>query len=166
MIISAIVAMDKNHAIGSKGGLPWHLSDDFKNYKKITTGHALVMGRKTFESMKRPLPNRINIIVTRNKDYEIPKECYLVSSVEEGIELARSLGETECFINGGGEIYKNSFHLLTRLHMTYVDCKLIEADTFFPAIDYSKWERVESFSHPKDERNDYAWEYVLFEKRV
>ena len=100
MIVSVIVAYSKNLAIGLDNKMLWRLSDDFKNYKKITTGHCLVMGRKTFESIGKPLPNRTSIIITRNTDYQAPEGCYIVHSLEEGIAKAKELGETECFING------------------------------------------------------------------
>lgn len=164
MIISTIVAYAKNHAIGLDNKMLWHLSDDFKNYKKITTGHCLLMGRKTFESIGKPLPNRTSIIITRNQDYKAPTGCYIVHSLEEGFELAKSLGESECFINGGAEIYKQAMPKVTRAYITVVDCKIQKADAFFPAVDFSNWTLKESFTHPKDERNEFSFDFFLYEK--
>ncbi len=164
MIISAIVAVSKNMAIGLDNKMLWRLSDDFKNYKKITTGHCLIMGRKTFESIGRPLPNRTSIIITRNKDYQAPEGCFVVHSLEQGIEKARQLGDDECFINGGGQIYKEALPVIQRAYMTNVDCTIEKADAFFPKIDFTSWKLIESFSHPKDEKNEYSWEFNYYER--
>ena len=164
MIISAIVAYSKNFAIGLDNKMLWHLSDDFKNYKKITSGHCLLMGRKTFESIGKPLPNRTSIIITRNKNYIVPEECYIVHSLEAGIKKAKALGETECFINGGAQIYEQSLPLLDRAYITTVDCEVENADAFFPQIDFSNWKKSQSFKHQQDEKNEYNWAFSIFDK--
>lgn len=164
MIISTIVAYAKNHAIGLDNQMLWRLSDDFKNYKKITTGHCLLMGRKTFESIGKPLPNRTSIIITRNLEYKAPTGCFTVHSLEAGINLAISLGETECFINGGAEIYSLAMPLVTRAYITEVDCEISKADAFFPKIDFNSWNLKESFTHPKDEKNEFSFTFSLYEK--
>lgn len=164
MIISVIVAYSKNYAIGLDNKMLWRLSDDFKNYKKITSGHCLVMGRKTFESIGKPLPNRTSIIITRNPAYSAPEGCFVVHSLEEGITKARELGETECFINGGAQIYKQSLPLINKAYITNVDCEIANADTFFPEIDFGLWKKIETFHHKRDERNDHSWTFNLYEK--
>jgi len=164
MIISVIVAYSKNQAIGLDNKMLWRLSDDFKNYKKITTGHCLIMGRKTFESIGKPLPNRTSIIVTRNKEYQAPENCYIVHSLEEGIEKARDLGDLECFINGGAQIYTEAMPKVNRAYITTVDCSIEKADAYFPTIDFTSWNEVSGFSHPKDEKNEYSWEFKQYER--
>lgn len=164
MIISVIVAYSKNYAIGLENKMLWHLSDDFKNYKKVTTGHCLLMGRKTFESIGKPLPNRISIIITRNLDYSAPEGCYIVHSLEEGITKAKALGETECFINGGAQIYEQSIPLINKAYITDVDCEIKNADTFFPKINFDSWKKVDSFCHHKDDKNEYSWTFNVYEK--
>lgn len=165
MIISVIAAYSKNFAIGFDNKMLWHLSDDFKNYKKITSGHCLVMGRKTFESIGKPLPNRTSIIITRNLNYKAPEGCHIVYSLEEAIAKAKALGETECFINGGAEIYKQSISFINKAYITDVDCEIDHADAFFPKINFDTWKMIESFHHPKDGKNEYSWTFNVFEKK-
>ena len=164
MIISAIVAYSKNLAIGFDNKMLWRLSDDFKNYKKITTGHSLVMGRKTFESIGKPLPGRTSIVISRNRKYKVPEGVYLVHSLDEAIECAKGLGETECFINGGAEIYNASKDKISRAYITKVDCVIKQADAFFPEVDFSSWIEKETFKFEQDEKNQYDWSFHLYEK--
>ena len=164
MIISVIVAYSKNLAIGLDNKMLWRLSDDFKNYKKITTGHCLIMGRKTFESIGKPLPNRTSIIMTRDKGYQVPSGHYIVHSLEDGIKKAKELGETECFINGGAQIYKEAMSKINRAYITTVDCTIDKADAFFPNIDFSTWTEIETFSHLKDKKNEYSWKFNKYER--
>jgi dihydrofolate reductase len=165
MIISLIVAFSKNKAIGLDNKMLWRLSDDFKNYKKITMGHSLIMGRKTFESIGKPLPGRTSIIITRNKDYSAPEGVHVTYSLEEAIDLAKSLGETECFINGGGEIYKQSLSLVDRAYITTVDCVIAKADAFFPETDFKDWKESDSFKFSKDDKNEYDWSFAVYNKK-
>ena len=164
MIISVIVAYSKNYAIGLENKMLWRLSDDFKNYKKITTGHCLIMGRKTFESIGKPLPNRTSIILTRNKNYQIPEGHFVVHSLEDGLKKAKELGDTECFINGGAQVYEEAINIVNRAYITTVDCNIEKADAFFPKIDFSTWKEVEGFTHSKDEKNEYSWEFKKYER--
>ena len=152
--IILIAAHDPNLTIGVNGKIPWHYSEDLKFFKKTTFGFPIVMGRKTFESIGKPLPNRTSIIVTRNKEYQAPENCYIVHSLEEGIEKARDLGDLECFINGGAQIYTEAMPKVNRAYITTVDCSIEKADAFFPNIDFTSWNEVSGFSHPKDERNE------------
>lgn len=165
MIVSLIVAYSKNMAIGLDNKMLWHLSDDFKNYKKVTMGHSLIMGRKTFESIGKPLPGRTSILITRNKNYRAPDGVYITHSLKEAIELAKSLGDSECFINGGGEIYKESLPFVDKLYLTEVDCTIEKADAFFPEVDLLKWNKVDGFKFSKDSKNEYDWSFSLYEKK-
>ena len=164
MKVSIIVAHSENLAIGLDNKMLWRLSDDFKNYKKITMGHCLVMGRKTFESIGKPLPGRTSIVISRNKSYSVPDEVVLVHSLEDALKHAESIGETNCFINGGGEIYKQSIPHLTDAHITFVHTEISKADAFLPQIDLSLWNKKETFDFNKDEKNQYNWTYTHFEK--
>jgi dihydrofolate reductase len=128
--ISIIVAHSKNLAIGKANTLLWYLPNDLPRFKKLTVGHPIIMGRKTYESIGRPLPERPNIVITRDKNLEIPG-CIIVNSLGEAIEKAGEIDKEEIFVIGGGEIYKEALHLTNRLYLTFLD-KDVEADTFFP----------------------------------
>src|SRR5210317_2069393 len=117
MIISQIVAMDENRAIGVHNRVPWHLPDDLKRFKTLTMEHHIIMGRKTYESIGNPLPGRTNVVITRKQDYQ-PDGCLVVHSVAEAIDLAENRGETETFIIGGGEIFKQSLELTDRIYLS------------------------------------------------
>lgn len=138
---SIIVAMSANHAIGKDNKLMWHIPEDLKRFKEITSGHHVIMGRKTYESiidqLGKPLPNRTSIVITRNKDYEIQEGGIVVSSIEEAFKAAEDLGETEVFVIGGGEIYDNTVGVVDTIYMTRLLDMFDEADTFFPAVDYT-----------------------------
>ena len=130
-MLTMIAAAAENNALGKDGDLVWHLPDDFKRFKKLTTGHHIIMGRKTFESFPKPLPNRTHIVITRNRDYT-KEGCIVVHNLEDALKIAE--GDTQPFIIGGGEIYKLALNAsekieLTRVHDTF------EADAFFPEID-------------------------------
>ena len=164
MKISLIVAYSQNKAIGLNNRMLWRLRDDFKNYKKITMGHCLIMGRKTFESIGSPLPGRTSIVISRNKDYEVPEGVILTDSLEGALEVARLTGDDECFINGGGEIYSLALPHVTTAYITEVDTEIEKADAFFPKVDFSSWKEVDSFTHQKDKSNDHNWTFFKYEK--
>lgn len=158
-----IAAAGENGELGKDNDLLWHLPDDFKHFKQLTSGHKIIMGRKTFESFPKPLPNRFHIVITRKRDYQIdhPK-CTVVHSLEEALTLVEQ--EKQAFIIGGGEIYKQALpHSdgieLTRVHGSF------EADTFFPEIDPQEWELVEESFHDKDERHTYAFTYLSYRRK-
>lgn len=159
--IALIAAAAENNALGVDDDLLWHLPDDFKRFKELTSGHKIIMGRKTFETFPKPLPDRTHIIITRDKDYK-PKfsGCIVVHSMEEALKLAEN--DSLSFIIGGGEIYNLGLPYankieLTRIHATF------EADTFFPEIDKTKWKLVAEVYHPKDERHKYDFTYLTYE---
>ena len=161
--ITMIAAAGENDALGKDNQLVWHLPDDFKRFKKITTGHKMIMGRKTFESFPGPLPNRPHIVITRDRSYTVDHPaCVVVHSLEEALEH-RTPDET-VFIIGGGEIYKLAMEIsdiieLTRIHANF------EADAFFPRIDPDQWELIKEEHHPQDERHAHAFTYLTYKRK-
>ncbi|MBZ9728284.1 dihydrofolate reductase [Salegentibacter sp. JZCK2] len=160
-MITMIAAAAENNALGKDQDLVWHLPDDFKRFKKLTTGHHIIMGRKTFETFPKPLPNRTHIVITRKDNY-LKKDATVVSSLEKALEFAKK--DEQPFIIGGGEIYELGMDIadkieLTRVHGTF------EADTFFPEIDKKEWKLVAEEFHPKDENHDYAFTYLTYVRK-
>lgn len=163
MIISLLVAMDENRGIGKDNGLPWRLSSDLKRFRALTMGHHILVGRKTFESIGKALPGRQTIIVTRNESFK-PQGCFTVSSVEDGMQLARDRGESELFICGGAEIYAQSLGLADRMYLTLVHA-IIDADTFFPDWTSDDWVEEGRERHEADDKNQYPFTFKLLRKR-
>ncbi len=164
MIVSAIVAKAKDNVIGKDNDIPWYLPTDLKYFKKTTLNHHIIMGRKCFQSIGKPLPKRTNIIVTRNPFY-IVSNCYIASSVEEALEIAYDNGEEEAIIIGGGEIYKLTQKLWDKLYITEVHAE-IEGDIFFPKIDTKKWVKVSEESHQKDAKHEFDYSFLVYEKKA
>lgn len=163
MKISIIVAKLLNNVIGKGNQLIWRLSSDMKLFKSKTTGFPIVMGRKTYESMGKPLPNRTSIVITRNKDYQLPEGHFLVHSLEEAIQLCISRKFDQVFIIGGAEIYHQAIPLCDELLVTEINA-ILEGDVFFPEIDPEKWERISEVQFQKDEKNDYDFNFVTYKK--
>jgi dihydrofolate reductase len=161
-MLTIIAAVSENNALGKDNQLLWHLPEDFKRFKTLTSGHYIIMGRKTFESFPKPLPNRTHIIITRQLDYTASEGCIVVPSFEKAIELCPK--NEEAFVIGGGEIYQQSLELVNKIDITRVHTSL-EADTFFPAIDTTKWKLVFEEFHPKDEKHDYDFTFLTYVKR-
>lgn len=157
MILSIIVAVDKDGGIGIGNRLPWHISTDLKRFKSLTMGHHLVAGRKTFESIGRALPGRTMIVVTRNRDYSA-EECLIAHTLSQALTLAESRGEDEAFIIGGGEIFVQSIDIVDRLYITYVHTS-VHADVFFPKIDLSEWEEISVSEHDTSETDEHPSTY-------
>jgi len=153
-MISIICAIGKNKAIGKNNKLLWDIPDDLKHFKKITSGHPVLMGQKTFESIGKPLPNRLNIIMTRDKNFQ-PKNCLVVYSLEEAIEKANEADNQEIFFIGGGEIYRQALPYADKLYLTIVEDSP-EADTFFP--DYSEFKNI--ISEEKHNLNNLNYKFV------
>jgi dihydrofolate reductase len=153
LIISIIVAMDKKRGIGLDNKLPWRLPADLKRFRELTMGHHIIVGRKTFESIGKPLPGRQIIIVTRDRKYR-REGCLIVHSVEDAISLARSRGESEVFVCGGAEIYARALPLAEKIYFTLVDAE-VAADTFFPEWNEQEWREQESIHSEADEKNEY-----------
>ncbi|MEY2629938.1 MAG: hypothetical protein RLZZ469_834 [Bacteroidota bacterium] len=160
-MITVIAAVAENNALGKENQLLWHLPDDFKRFKALTSGHYIIMGRKTFESFPKPLPNRTHVIISRQANYQ-PEGCIVVNSLEQAIEACPKTEEV--FIIGGGEIYRQSIAVADKLDLTKVHASF-EADTHFPEIDLSQWQLVFEEHHPKDERHDYAFTFQTFTRK-
>jgi dihydrofolate reductase len=162
MRISLLVAMDENRGIGIDNGLPWHISTDLKRFKSLTMGHHLIMGRKTYESIGKPLAGRRMIVVTRNLGYQADG-CLIAHSVEEALKMAEAFGESEVFVIGGGEIFSQSIDIADRVYLTLVHAHLV-ADTFFPEIDASQWIQLEETDHPAGDRDRFSHSYRVLER--
>jgi dihydrofolate reductase len=164
MIISAIAAMSSNRVIGRDGDLPWHLPRDMKFFKETTMGHHIIMGRNNFASMDyKPLRGRINIVLTRDPFF-ITSSAIVMHSIEEALSYAYDAGETEVFIIGGGEIYKQSLPLLDKIYLTEVITE-VAGDTYFPEIDLNEWNVASSLLVAPDEKNEYPMRFdVLLRK--
>ena len=160
MTISIIVAIAQNNAIGKNNQLLWHMPNDLKHFKEITSGRTIIMGRKTFDSVGKPLPRRRNIVVTR-QDIQIPG-CEVVKSVEEGLALCT--GEDEVFIGGGAEIYKQAMDITNRIYLTIIHQEF-EADTFFPEIDYSQWAEISREDYQPDDKNPLPYSFITLARR-
>jgi dihydrofolate reductase len=163
MKITAIVAVGKNNVIGKDNQIPWYLPEDLKWFKKQTLGHAVVMGRKCFESIGRPLPKRTNIIITRDIFYLV-QGCQVVHSISDALQLAKNEGETEVFIIGGGEIYTQTLSIYDKIILTEVEIDA-EGDVFFPKIDASDWKMAFEEKHEKDEKNEWNYTFKIFERK-
>ena len=161
--IITIAAMGENRSLGKDNKLLWHLPDDFKRFKQITTGHKIIMGRKTFESFSKPLPNRFHIIISRNLEYTVDhSECQVVHSLQEALQLVDE--EEKAFIIGGGEIYTQALPYTDTIELTRVH-ESFEADAFFPEFDLNDWDLVEETYHEKDERHPYSFSYLTYHRK-
>lgn len=166
MIVSMIAAMGSNRVIGKDNDLPWHLPDDFKFFQQTTKGHHIIMGRKNWESLPhkfQPLPHRTNLVITRQEDYQAEGGT-IIRSLEEGKEIAESNGEEELFIIGGGEIYRMGLDLADRIYLTEID-GAFDGSVTFPEFSKSEWKEESREHHPKDERHQYAFDFVLYTKQ-
>ena len=159
MIISLISAISENGVIGKDNDLPWHLPADLQHFKKTTTGHTIIMGRKTFESVGKPLPNRVNIVISRQPDY-LAKGCIMATSLEKAIDMAPK-DEDEVFICGGAAVYKQGLQLADRLYITRIH-QDVDGDTFFPYLDLAKWKETEREYHEPDEKNRTAYSFITY----
>ena len=163
MIISLIVAASENNAIGKDNKLLWHLPNDTKFFKNTTWGMPVIMGRKTFESLKKALPGRINIVITHQKDW-IAHDVIIAKDLNEAPKKAAATNCKEAFVIGGGEIYKESMKVADRIYLTRVHIE-IEGDTYFPEIDKSKWKLISNEDFKKDEKHKYDYSFQLWEKK-
>ena len=161
MNLSIVVAYSSNHVIGKDNRLLWHLPDDLKRFKNLTMGHPMIMGRKTFESIGKPLPGRTSIIVTRDPHYR-REGCLVVHSVEEAIGVAFEL-VPEVFVIGGAQIYERVLPMVQKIYLTEVH-HFFEGDTFFPELNQNQWREIKRESFPADLRNPYAYDFVELER--
>lgn len=161
--LTVIVAVDENNAIGKDNDLIWHLSDDLKRFKELTSGNPIIMGRKTFESFPKPLPNRKHIVITRQTNYKAPEGVIIVHSIEEAIDAVKN--ETNPFIIGGGQIYKEALLFANKIELTRVHYTFDSADTFFPPLDTSIWRETQNIFHKKDAKHDYEFSFITYVKQ-
>jgi len=160
--ISIIVAIAENNAIGNNNELLWNLPEDLKRFKQLTSGHTVIMGRRTFLSLpKGALPNRRNIVISDVKG-ESFKDCEMVSSIEEALVACHE--KDECFVIGGGMVYRQFMPHSRKLYITRVH-KEFEADTFFPEINYDEWDELERKKFPPDEKNSYSYSFIIYKRK-
>jgi dihydrofolate reductase len=160
-MLSIIVAVGENNVIGKDNDLIWKLPRDMRHFKETTTGHYIIMGRKTFESNGRPLPNRTNVIITRDRNYTA-EGCKIAHSLEDAIKEAKN--DKEAFIIGGGKIYEESLSIVDRIYITKIHHEF-EGDTFFPEINMNEWTEVERRKFEPDEKNKYAFTILTLDRK-
>ncbi|MBS0226482.1 MAG: dihydrofolate reductase [Proteobacteria bacterium] len=162
MIVSLVVALDRNHAIGKDNALPWRLPDDLKRFKALTLGKPLLMGRKTAESLGRALPGRRNLVLTRSGAVPFAG-MDAFATLEAALDSARDAGEIS--VIGGGEIFAMTLPIATHMHLTWVDAAIAGADAFFPRFDPAQWRELSREAHAADTRNEYPFEFVDYVRR-
>jgi dihydrofolate reductase len=162
MHIIIVAAHAQNRVIGRNNDLVWHLPTDFKHFKELTLHHPIIMGRKTFESLGKPLPKRTSIIITRDTHYQ-QEGCIVVHSLEEAIEEAKQLDDTLCII-GGAEIYKQALPYTHKMYLTEVKASP-EGDAYFPEFSKEEWQETSRHSYYKDEKNEYDFDFVTWERK-
>lgn len=160
-MISIIVAVGKNNEIGKDNQLLWHLPNDLKYFKQITMGLPVIMGRKTFESIGKPLPGRTNVIITRNANYH-PESCIVVDSIQNAMKA--TMPAQDIMIIGGADIYEQTLPIADRIYVTEVDAEL-DADKFFPKIDLNHWEEISRKHNQKDEKNKFDHDFVVYKRK-
>jgi dihydrofolate reductase len=164
MRISIIVAAAENGVIGRGGELPWRLSADLRRFKQITIGHTIIMGRRTWESIGRPLPGRKTVVVTRNAGYRSDfSEVLLAESIENALQKAAQGQDDEAFIVGGAELYRTALRQADRLYFTRVNAN-VEGDTYFPEVAWNQWRLAESEQHAADDKNEYPFAFEVYER--
>jgi dihydrofolate reductase len=164
MILSFIVAVSENNAIGRDNNLPWNLPEDLKFFKRTTMGKPVVMGRKTYEALGRPLPGRQNIVLSRQKDLALPEGVLLFDNVQDSVAWLEKGDFEEVFIIGGGIIFEQALPIAERLYITRVHTTIPDADAFFPDIDHTHWKLTWEEPHNADEKHAYAFTFQQFER--
>ncbi|GAB2589225.1 dihydrofolate reductase [Spirosoma areae] len=166
MKLSLIAAVAENGVIGRQNDLPWHLPDDFAFFKRKTNHHPIIMGRKSLVSLGKPLPNRTNIVITRNRDFAA-EGVTVVHTLDEALAVAKKADRQtdEIFVIGGAEIYKMALPVATTLYLTEIH-QAYEGDAYFPAFDKSQWQEVSRRPHPTDERHAVAFDFVEYERKI
>ncbi len=160
MRLSLIVAMAQNRVIGRDGQLPWHLSADLRRFKRITMGHHLIMGRRTYESLGRPLPGRTTVVISRTAELDQPAVT-TVRTLEEALAVAA--GDNEPFVIGGGQIFERALPSVDRLYTTIVHAE-VDGDVYFPPVDWSAWSLVQEERHQADDRNDHDYSFRVYDR--
>lgn len=159
--LTIIVAAAKNDVIGKDNKLIWHLRDDLKRFKTLTSGHHIIMGRKTFESFPKPLPNRTHVVITRQANYQAPDGVIVVNSLKDAIDASRN--DQQPYIIGGGEIYKEAIKIVDKVELTRVHHEF-EGDTYFPQINPLHWKETDRKDHCKDDNHDYDFSFITYER--
>ena len=162
-MLTHIVAASENNIIGVKNGLPWRLPDDFKYFKNKTWGMPVIMGRATFESLKKDLPGRLNVVLTKKKDWKADN-VVVAHTIDEAIDKAKDSGSKEIFIIGGGEIFRETLHMVDRIYLTRVHT-IVEGDTTYPELDPAEWRQIKAETFPADERNNYSYTFEMWERK-
>jgi len=162
MIISIIAAVAENGVIGNKNTLPWHLPSDMKHFRETTTGHCIIMGQKTYDSIGKALPGRINIVLTFDTNFK-SEGCITVTSIEEALRVAGAKNEDEVFIIGGASVYKQFIGIANRLYITRVHHSFV-GDAFFPDIDLKVWHLKKTEKHKKNDNNLFDFDFEVYEK--
>jgi dihydrofolate reductase len=165
MRISIIAAVAENGVIGRQGQLPWRLSDDLRRFKQLTMGHTIIMGRRTWESIGRALPGRRTVAVSRKPDFRTSVVgVETATDLDKALAIAKAAGDEEAFIVGGAELYRESLSRADRLYLTRV-CAAVNGDTYFPIIEWSNWQLVESEDHDANEKNEHAYRFETYDRR-
>lgn len=167
MVISMIAAVATNQVIGKDNDLVWRLPDDMKYFMETTKNHFVIMGRKNYESIPhkyRPLPNRTNIIITKQKNYQAP-DCIITNTIEEALDYCNEHNQEEVFVIGGGQIYAQSLPLAHKLYITEVK-EYFEGDTFFPEFDQRQWDELSRKHHNIDDRHKHAFDFVIYKRKA
>ena len=159
--LTLIAAVGENDALGKDNQLIWHLSDDLKRFKTLTKDHCMIMGRKTFESFPKPLPNRTHIVISRQKNYKVPDGVIVVQTLDDALDAAKN--DSQPYVIGGGEIYKLALPLAENIELTRVHSSF-DADTFFPKIDTTVWKETHKIFHDKDDKHDYAFSFLTYKR--
>ncbi len=161
--IIIIIAMGENRVIGKDGKIPWRLSADLRRFKKLTMGHPIIMGRKTYKSLGKPLPGRENIVLSRDEKFK-PEGCTVLCVLEEALKLASILDREKVFVMGGGQVYEDALFFADEIYLTLVKASF-EGDVFFPELNLAEWSEISREPHKKDEKNSYDYEFLVY-KRV
>ena len=164
MLISMIAAMDKNRLIGNGPDIPWQMPADQRHFRDITLGKPVVMGRKTFETLKNPLPKRLNIILTRNTDYKVPEGCIVTHTVDDIIKHCEALETAELMICGGAPIYQAFLPHADKLYITQIHATF-EGDVYFPSFDREAWHEVNRIDREPDEKNPHPYSFLFLERK-
>jgi dihydrofolate reductase len=159
-MLSIIAAVSENNVVGSKNNLPWRLSADLKRLKSLTMGHHIIMGRKTWESLGRPLPGRVNVVITSDKNFHA-KGATVVHSLKDAINI--SAEDSEVFIFGGGKIFREALPLVDKLYLTIVHA-IVEGDTYFPELNKNEWKEISKENFKADEKNEHDYSFVTMER--
>jgi dihydrofolate reductase len=163
VILSLVAAASENNVIGKDNALPWKLPDDMRHFREMTQGKPVIMGRKTFASIGHPLPNRLNIVITRRDDFDA-EGIESAPSLDDALKVARKSGAKEACVIGGGEVYRQALDIADRIYFTRVH-ETIEGDAFFPSIDPTIWHVASKEEHAKDDDHAYAFTFITYERR-